>query len=188
MYLVRLQHCQRITVQRLDSDIGLRLFALLLPLPTQSRSTVVPVTSRSGVLKGWTIRTNADKCEFTLSVYVVVVFFLFFYSYEYSYWNDQISTSIVWRVTGQSPGQYVQPAGWWESSHHSLHAAGSFDRGYCSMRKEIYWSQFAPKYLVLCLHFSQNSLLCGWSYVCRTTVVSYYCPNALCTRTHFNYT
>ena len=52
VYLVRLQHCQRFTVQRLDSGFGLRLLALLLPLPTQSRSTEVSVTSRSGVLKG----------------------------------------------------------------------------------------------------------------------------------------
>ena len=77
--------------------------------------------------------------EFTLSFYVIVIFIIFFYSYVYSNWNDQIFISIVWRATGQSPSQYVQPAGWWESSHHSLnshHAAGSFDRGYCSVRNK----------------------------------------------------
>ena len=140
--------------------------------------------------------------EFTLSFHAVVFVFdfssptstrigkciCFFYSYKYSYWNDQIFISIVWRVTGQSPSQYVQPAGSWESSYHSLHVAGSFDRGYCPVRKEISWSQFAPKSPVLRVHFWQNSLRCGWSYVCRTTVVSHYCQNALCTRTHFNYT
>ena len=163
-------HCQHITVLRLHSFSRLRLLALLLPLPTQSRSTVVPVTSRSGVLKAWTrLYVRMQICsEFKLSFYVVVCFFFstrtstrtcigicfnFFYSYQYSYRNDQFFISIVWRVTGQSPSQYVQPAGWSESSYHSLHAAGSFDRGYCSERKEISWSQFAPKSLVLRVHF-----------------------------------
>ena len=154
MYLVILYHCQHITVLRLDSVSRLRVLALLLPLPTQSHSTVVPVTSRSGVLKGWTIRTNADmRRVYALFLRSCCFCFCFFYSCEYSYWNDQFFMSIVWRVTGQSPSQYVQPVGWSESSHHSLHATGSFDRGYCSVRKEISWSQFATKSLVLRVHF-----------------------------------
>ena len=93
--------------------------------------------------------------EFTLSFYVIVIFIIFFYSYVYSNWNDQIFISIVWRATGQSPSQYVQPAGWWESSHHSLHAAGSFDRDYCSVRKEISWSQLALNLLFFVYTFDK---------------------------------
>ena len=108
--------------------------------------------------------------EFTL---LFTLFFLFLFSLlvrvlELEWPNFYIYLSS--RVTGQSPSQYVQPAGWSESCHHSLHAAGSFDRGYCSVRKKVSWSQFAPKSLVLRVHCWQNSLLCGWSYVCRTTV------------------
>ena len=53
----------------------LRLLALMLPLPTQSGFTVVPVTSRSGVLKGWDIRTNGDMRR--VSFYVFVFVFVF---------------------------------------------------------------------------------------------------------------
>ena len=127
------------------------VLALLLPLPTQSRSTVAPVTSRSGVLKGWTTRTNAD----------IAIVFSTRTSTRIGMTNVLYSgvSRIFWRVTGQSPSQCVQPVSWWKNSQHSLHATGSFDRGYCSVRKEISWSQFAPKSLVLRVHLTNCTTL-----------------------------
>ena len=158
-------------------------------MPTQSRPKVVPVTLRSGVLKGWTIRTNADIRR----VYALFLrycyfhhFFLFLRVLELE-WPD----FYIYRLeSNRTISKSVRTAGRVVGKQPPLSARGGlfWPRLLLSAKGNILVA-VSSKSLVFRVHVWQTSLHCGWSYVYRTTaVVSYYCRDASCTRTHFNYT